>query len=281
MPEPRLVIAGKTRLAIEGARAVRAAADARGWKRTILLLPNLSDDGEDGWQPSLARFGNETPGFELIELETVYQLDPLVFFSLEFDRIVKTTRIPHAELFNVHFSLLPAYKGMSTSIWPILEGRIESGVTLHRIDHGIDTGPVVAQVRFPIGPDDTGRDLYLRYLEYGTELFTSHVDFLLDGPESTPQPADGSSYRGARDLDYSNPLPTLVGTAFELRNRIRAFTFPEYQSVVIDGLTITSSRVSEAASTRRAGTVVLREPGRRILATIDFDLDLRGVESQQ
>jgi len=268
-------------MAVSGALAVRAAADARGWTdQPVYVVPNRTDSGEDDWQPSLRRFATVTPGFEIVDLETVYNLPDLFFFSLEFDRLVRTDRTSSQNLFNIHFSLLPAYKGMSTSVWPILEGRTESGVTLHRILRGIDTGPIIGQSRIEIGPDDTSRDLYLKYIEHGTELFESMVDRLLDGDfVATPQSGEGSTYFSKSDLDYSNPVSNFARTAFELRNRIRAFTFPEYQVVSIDGLSVSSSQITDIQSELTPGSVVRREPGMRQIATIDFDLILTGTEA--
>jgi methionyl-tRNA formyltransferase len=280
MSIPNIIIGGKTTMAIDGAVAVRAAADARGWNGSIGIVPNLGDVGEDSWQPSFRKFGSATPGFQLFELDDVYALENLVFFSLEFDRIFRVDRSSSNNLFNIHFSLLPAYKGVSTSTWPIIEGRSESGVTLHQIDQGIDTGPIICQVKFTIGAGDTGADLYRKYISHGTELFVSMVDRLLDGDfEASPQPAAGSTYRSRSDLDYSTPIQNWRSTAFELHNRIRAFTFPEYQNVSFDGLMITSSRIDSALSSGKAGSVVAVGHGRRTIATIDYDLILLGIES--
>jgi methionyl-tRNA formyltransferase len=62
--------------------------------------------------------------------------------------------IPRYGAVNVHGGLLPAYRGGHVMQWAILNGERETGVTLHYVDEGIDTGPIVAQTRFPIGPDD-------------------------------------------------------------------------------------------------------------------------------
>ncbi|MEP6482197.1 MAG: formyltransferase family protein [Rhodoglobus sp.] len=277
MSGPTLVVAGKTSMAVAGAIAVREAADARGHHDPVLVVPNRTDEGRPDWQPSLRHFAQITPGFEIVQLKDVYSRHELHFFSLEFDRLLHTEQTTSTALFNIHFSLLPADKGMSTSIWPILDGRSESGVTLHRIARGIDTGPIIAQTRFGIGADDTGRDLYLNYIRHGTELFVSHIDSLLDGTYvATSQPAEGSSYHSKSDLDYGNPVPTFARTAYELRNRIRAFTFPEYQSVIVDGLRVTASHITDDLSSEPPGAVTDRGPGSRRIATIDFELVLIG-----
>lgn len=280
VPFRPIVIAGKTTMAIAGAVALRDAADTRDWHGPVYVIPNAGDDGRDNWQPSLRKFAQETSGFEVVDLEVAYRLPDLQLFSLEFDQLIKTEMAASSSLFNMHFSLLPADKGMGTSIWPILEGRSRTGVTLHRIDRGIDTGAVIAQRSFDIGSDDTGRDLYLRYIEHGTALFLSMVERLLDGDfNETPQPSAGSTYHGRDEIDYNRPIPHFRATAEQLRNRIRAFTFPEYQTVKVDGLAVLETRISTSPSVRPAGEVIHREIGVRHLATIDFDLVLTGQET--
>ena len=54
----------------------------------------------------------------------------------------------NARLYNIHFSYLPAYKGMFTSALPIKNGEVDSGVTLHKIESGIDTGDIIDQIKF-------------------------------------------------------------------------------------------------------------------------------------
>lgn len=71
--------------------------------------------------------------------------DDLIFISLEFDKIVNPDLFKDARLYNIHFSLLPSYKGMYTSAIPILNGEEMVGVTFHEIDKGIDTGNIIAQ----------------------------------------------------------------------------------------------------------------------------------------
>ncbi len=63
--------------------------------------------------------------------------------------------IPRLGMLNVHGEILPDYQGAASVIWPIYEGRAETGFTIHRIDDRIDTGPIVYQERFPILFRDT------------------------------------------------------------------------------------------------------------------------------
>ena len=73
-----------------------------------------------------------------------------MFISLEYHRLIDPLKFVTSKLYNPHFSLLPAYKGMYTSALPLLNDEKDAGVTLHHIDSGIDTGDIIDQIIFPI-----------------------------------------------------------------------------------------------------------------------------------
>src|SRR5439155_9931615 len=62
--------------------------------------------------------------------------------------------VPRRGAVNVHTGLLPEYRGGHVLQWALLNGEHETGVTLHYMDEGLDTGPIVAQTRFPIADED-------------------------------------------------------------------------------------------------------------------------------
>lgn len=123
------------------------------------------------------------------------KIPDVLFISLEFDRLIKTERFCSEKLYNIHFSALPKYKGVYTSITPILNGEISSGVTLHKIDNGIDTGDIIAQRIFKIDINDSARDLYFKYLKQGFMLFKQNIASLIAGDFSLKkQSCEHSSY---------------------------------------------------------------------------------------
>jgi len=112
-----------------------------------------------------------------------------------------------------HPSLLPKYRGGSALNWQIIKGETETGVSVFRVDPGIDTGPILLQKRATIGPDDTAGSLY-----YDT-LFPLGVDAVLESVEliaagkapRAPQDESQASYdplcRDAHALiDWSRPI---------------------------------------------------------------------------
>ncbi|MCU7960856.1 MAG: hypothetical protein KZQ58_12860 [gamma proteobacterium symbiont of Bathyaustriella thionipta] len=136
----KICIAGKGAIAIHGL----CTTVERFGMQSVVVCPNRSDKGISDWQPSLRRHANEM-GVKVVSLSNLYDIEDLIFISLEFDQIIDPGQFRTSQLYNIHFSKLPAYKGMYTSAWPILNGELESGVTLHRIDHGIDTGDIIDQ----------------------------------------------------------------------------------------------------------------------------------------
>lgn len=78
------------------------------------------------------------------------------------EQFIQSTKI----CLNVHGTLLPKYRGARTLNWVIENGDLESGVTVHQIDTGVDSGPILLQRSFPVSIFDTGRSLYRKTLEF-------------------------------------------------------------------------------------------------------------------
>tara|TARA_B100001250_G_C19806920_1_gene793774 strand:+ start:1466 stop:2287 length:822 start_codon:yes stop_codon:yes gene_type:complete len=236
----KICIAGKNSIAIN---AVKHIIDCKiVSKDNILILNNPEDKGLDGWQPSFLKFAKDN-NLSIVEIEALYKIDDLIFVSLEYSQIIK----PHlfhleALLLNIHFSLLPSYKGMYTSAHPILNGEKYSGVTLHKIDEGIDTGDIINQIRFDIDISDTARDLYLKYLKYSFQLFKKNIDNVINKNfNSTPQNSITSTYYSKKSIDYNNLTIDFKKTSFEIHNQLRAYIFEEYQLPIIDNKKIKKS----------------------------------------
>jgi methionyl-tRNA formyltransferase len=80
---------------------------------------------------------------------------------------------------NMHFSLLPRWRGAAPVERAILAGDPETGVCLMRIEEGLDTGGVYARASTPIGADETAGELHARLVELGTDLLLEHLPRLL------------------------------------------------------------------------------------------------------
>lgn len=239
----RLCIAGKNDIAVNSCFFL--LHNMHFSRDNLLIIPNKSDTGIDTWQKSLKKYAMQE-NLKISTLQEVENMSDVIFISLEFDKIIHVNKFLSTKLYNIHFSLLPAYKGMFTSVMPLLKGETVSGVTLHRIDDGIDIGEIIAQKRFDIGLHDTSRDLYYKFLKYGEELFKENIENILnDKIKSIPQSAIGSSYYSKNEIDFSDIHIDLNKTSFEIHNQIRAFAFKEYQLPKVKQILIYRSELTQ------------------------------------
>lgn len=83
---------------------------------------------------------------------------------------------------NYHPSLLPKYRGGSAINWAIINGETETGVTIHFIDEGVDTGPILLQEKVDIAPDDTVKSVYFKKLyPLGVQMIAKAVQQVREG----------------------------------------------------------------------------------------------------
>lgn len=236
------------------------------------VVCNKNETGINTWQKSLRRCAKDI-GVREYALEEVYGVKEQIFLSLEFDQIIRVERFTDARLYNLHFSMLPQYRGVYTSALPILHGKKMSGVTLHKIDAGIDTGDIIAQKEIEIHEDDTSRDLYLKYIKYGVRLVCANIESILRGDDqAVPQPKRGATYFSRHAIDYSSAVIDLRQTAEQVRNQIRAFAFREYQLPEIHGRKVVKADITEIRSRQRPGSVLLENGTQMLVATIDYDV---------
>lgn len=93
---------------------------------------------------------------------------------------------------NFHPSLLPAYRGGSAMNWALINGEKETGVTIHKIDAGIDTGPIIIQEKVSIEPDDTVKSLYFNKIyPLGVKMVAEAVRLIREG-KAVARPQDES-----------------------------------------------------------------------------------------
>ena len=124
---------------------------------------------------------------------------------------------------NVHFSLLPAYRGAAPVERAIMDGVPETGVTIMRMEAGLDTGPVYAARAVPVTGEDDGGSLTARLSDLGGPLLVEVIDEIAAGRAApVPQPEEGVSLAPKigpddRPLDFSRP-------AVELERRVRALS---------------------------------------------------------
>ena len=262
-----LIIAGKNSIAVDVLKHVLKIKEIN-----VYVVLNKTEDFSNNVQRSLGFFARLW-NIPIINLEESYKLDQVVFISLEFDRLIKPKLFKSKQLFNVHFSKLPAYKGQYTSSWPILNGENVSGVTLHLIDDGVDTGNIIDQVVFNLEIEETARSLYLKYIEKGTELLIKNLENLLKNEYfSIPQKSINSTFFSINSINYRNLVLDFNKTAFQISQQLRAFSFREYQLPKYNDFKIGNWKITDNKSSMKSGTLITENNKSFCLATIDFDI---------
>lgn len=267
----KIAIGGNYKIACE---AISYLLEIGTLKDDILVCTNRNDHEIDGWQPSLKKSAKRL-NLQIVKLEELYEVKNLVFISLEFDQIIKTQKFNSSNLYNIHFSLLPQYKGMYTSCLPLLNGDKVSGVTLHKIDDGIDTGEIISQFSFPLPLDLNGYGLFSEYMNNAVNLFKSEIKNILSNNFTfKPQESTGSTYFSKKSLDFSHIKIDFRQTAYQVHNQIRAFSFRPFQLVKIDDFIVSHSVISANRSTEKPAQFVQISNRKRTYSTIDYDIDV-------
>jgi methionyl-tRNA formyltransferase len=128
-----------------------------------------------------------------------------------FGKLIKPHVLERLPMINVHFSLLPRWRGAAPVERAILAGDAETGVDIMQLEEGLDTGGIYAEERITIGPEESADELRGRLVALGTELL---VRTLADGlGEPTPQQGE-PTYAAKLDpsefeLDWSRPAVEL------------------------------------------------------------------------
>lgn len=263
-------VAGKNSIAVEALSSLINIVP----RESLLACVNRTDDGNNSWQPSYASFCL-SENIPIVELDELYKYSDLIFFSLEYDRIIKPELFPHDRLYNIHFSALPAYKGMFTSVMPLLRAETYSGVTLHCIDRGIDTGAIIDQILFDIPEDANALDLYTLYLKNSLSLFTRNLHNILNGKvDSKLQSSLGASYFSKSTIDFKNLGINFRKTAFEIKNQVRAFAFRHYQLLQYEDFKVSHVEITTEQSQFKPGTLLSENNFSFRISSIDYDIIL-------
>ncbi len=144
-------------------------------------------------------------GIEVLQpAKPVEILDALVALELDAVAIVAYGAIlPRAVLdaggrgfVNLHFSLLPRWRGAAPVQAALREGDHETGVTCFVLDEGMDTGPVLRTLHTPIADAETSGDLLARLADAGAPVLVEAVRALVSGEEPIPQPTEGATIAG-------------------------------------------------------------------------------------
>ena len=195
--------------------------------------------------------------------------------------------IPRRGCVNIHASLLPRWRGAAPIQRAIEAGDAKTGVTIMRMEAGLDTGPMLLAEHLPIAPDDTAATLLQKLATQGARLIVAALRDL-NRLTPVPQPAEGLTY--ARKIEKSEAVIDWRLPASTLDRRIRAFNpFPGmvatlrdtpiklWRATVIDGaatpgtiLAVASEGIDVACGDGALRLYELQKPGSKHLSAAEF-----------
>ena len=154
-------------------------------------------------------------------LEALRALAPEVIVVVAFGQILKRAvlELPVYGCLNFHPSLLPRYRGAAPVQRAVLEGVVDSGLTIMRLVRKLDAGPILLQQPWRMDPAKDAEELLAEAGERGAEML---LDVLRDLPRLAPQPQDDAQATFAPPLDKPDGELRFGRSAAEVANRIRA-----------------------------------------------------------
>jgi len=163
---------------------------------------------------------------------------------------------------NVHASLLPRWRGAAPIQWALAEGDRETGVTIMRVDAGLDTGDILLQRALAIDPADTSETLHDRLAALGAAALVDALPLLAAG-DLTPVRQDGAQATHARIIEKEDGRLDFALPAEKLAARVRAFTPWPGAFTTLGGklLKVHAARPAPAGAGLAPGEVVAREDG--------------------
>lgn len=279
----RLVFMGSPDFAVPSLRALIESYDVVG----VVTQPDRPAGRGRGLRPPAVRLEAGRLGLDVIQpekasapdaVQKLSQWHPDVIVVAAFGQLLRPAvlKLPRFGCINVHASLLPRWRGAAPIQASIVAGDAETGVTIMRMDEGLDTGGILAQRTTPIEPGDTGGSLTERLALMGAETLRAVLPAYLDG-ELQPWPQDPELATKAPLLRKQDGLLDPLLAAEVLARNVRAFQPWPGAYIAFDGAMLKVSKAHAVATSLEPGTraVVDKRPA---LGTVEGALVLDEVQ---
>lgn len=133
--------------------------------------------------------------------------------------------VPRRGFIVAHDTLLPKYRGIATTTWPLINGEKETGLSLIYAAEQMDAGDIIDQITIPIRPTDTGKTMNDKYLKLIPGMILKNIDAILLGTnERTPQDETKATY-GCKRIPDDGKID-FKKTTTEILRLIKALTYP-------------------------------------------------------
>lgn len=191
-------------------------------------------------------------------VETLSDLKADIFVVVAFRILPETIfSIPPLGTINIHASLLPSYRGAAPIQRAIESGEKETGVTIFRIDKGIDTGELILQKKVQIGDQETTPELYMRLSRLGAQALVESIGMLQKGTIH-PLKQENSNATNAPKLSKKEAKIDWSEPNINIFNKIRAFKPFPGTFMVMDGkrIAVEWAYPLDENTSKKPGTVI-------------------------
>lgn len=167
-------------------------------------------------------------------VERLKSLNPDIIVVAAFGQLIPKSilELPKFGCINIHASLLPKYRGAAPIQQAVIDGERESGVTIMKMEEGLDTGDMISKIVVPITKEETGGSLFDKLAEAGAKLLIETLPHIFDGtavyekqPEESPTPYAGMITKQMGLMDFHKTARELERLVRGLNPWPSAFTF--------------------------------------------------------
>jgi len=269
----RIVFMGSPEIAVPALKALHAAGHEIA---AVVTQPDRPKGRGQVLAAPAVKVAAQTMGLAVLQPEKIRgpefaaalrELRPELIAVVAYGKILppEVLKIPEICCVNLHFSLLPKYRGAACVAYALRNGDTESGVTTIVMEAGLDTGPILMQWSEPIRPDDTAGSLSERLAVLGAEQLVRTVEALERGTiHPTPQAEAEASYapllkKEEGRIDWNRP-------ATEIFNRYRGLTPWPGVYAFLEGKRVIFTELRAAPESEAGPPGALRRgPGGRLL----------------
>ena len=234
--------------------AVFAQPDKPVGRKQVLTPPPVKvcaiENNIPVYQPNSVRTGEA--------LEIINDINPDVIVVVAYGKILpkEILDLPKYGCVNGHASLLPKYRGASPIQWCIVCGETETGVTVMRMDEGMDTGDILDSVTTEIGDEETAEELFDRLAVISAELTVNTLKKLQNG-EITPTPQNQNEATYAPIIKKEMAKLDFTKTAADIHNAVRGYYSWPCAFFMLNGkrIKVLSAKLGDK-TTKNSGTVI-------------------------
>jgi methionyl-tRNA formyltransferase len=261
-------------------RLVVTQPDRRGGRNRQVIVPALKQFAQENRLPLLQPPDLREPELELAMRRIAPDIAVVVAYGQFIPRDIRS--LPRCRTINVHFSLLPAYRGAAPVQRAIQNGESRSGITIFELSGRMDAGPVWAREEIAIRPDDTSASYQQRLGERAAPFLSQTMEKIFAGTIQ-PLPQDESQASQAPPLEKKEGRSSWELPARRLYDTLRAFTpWPglffhlETQQVKILG-----AAVSQKTHQAQAGDILALAPqGLQVACGLGTVLEITAIQPE-